>query len=347
MDKWASGDFKANTVKDVCVQINYLIPGSGAMGVEDCLYLNVYRPKETFQSFSLIPVMVYIHGGGLFAGYPTPNVVGPEYFMDNRNVILVVGAYRLGAMGFLSTGDNNAPGNLGFKDQLVTLKWVKRNIEYFGGDPNSVTIFGNSAGAWSVHLHMLSPASNGYFHRAIIMSGSAIAPYAYVVQNPLKQAKKLAGFLNITYLILRKTDCLIEELRKVDAVILTEACRKFQTIMIDPLTEFRAVVETSGGNDAFLVKDPIEIVKDGEFNFVPLLITFVPNEGIVRAGQLFSLPEQRDNFNQNYSKILPHLLEIENNSVSIHRILNRYFNDKVEISVSNYQNISDASISIE
>lgn len=96
--------------------------------------------------------------------------------------------------GFLSTGDSKAPGNLGLKDQVVALRWIQRNIAAFGGDPDSVTISGYSVGGLSVMLHMVSPMSEGLFHRAIMMSGSMmLEPYP---TEQLHLAKKQAELLN-------------------------------------------------------------------------------------------------------------------------------------------------------
>ena len=85
--------------------------------------------------------------------------------------------YRLGALGFLSMGNEDVPGNAGLRDQILALKWVKENIAFFGGDPESITIAGESAGATSIALHLVSPLSNGLFKRAIIQSGGAICPF--------------------------------------------------------------------------------------------------------------------------------------------------------------------------
>lgn len=90
----------------------------------------------------------------------------------DQDIVLVTVNYRLGSLGFLSTGDKESPGNYGLKDQVVALKFVKNNIAAFGGDPNSVTIVGYSAGGFSVTLHLLSPLSQGLFQKAIAMSGS-------------------------------------------------------------------------------------------------------------------------------------------------------------------------------
>jgi juvenile-hormone esterase len=115
----------------------------------------------------------------LFYSSGGPSIIGPEYFMDTEKVVLVSIQYRLSVLGiffhifflqqcfkieilgFLSTGDNSSSGNFALKDQAMALQWIKSNIEYFGGNPNLVTIFGQSAGAASVHMHMMSPLSRG------------------------------------------------------------------------------------------------------------------------------------------------------------------------------------------
>ena len=95
--------------------------------------------------------MVWIHGGGFIGGNGGTNFFGPDYFMSENNenpVILVTLNYRLGILGFLSLGDDVVTGNMGLKDQTLALKWVQKNIDNFGGDPNQVTIFGESAGGF-------------------------------------------------------------------------------------------------------------------------------------------------------------------------------------------------------
>lgn len=104
-------------------------------------------------------VVVFIHGGAFISGQGS--IYGPQYLLDNNNFVYVTINYRLGVLGFASTGDHVIPGNNGLKDQVSALKWIQRNIEVFGGDPNSVTITGMSAGASSVHYHLISPMSHG------------------------------------------------------------------------------------------------------------------------------------------------------------------------------------------
>jgi carboxylesterase type B len=115
--------------------------------------------------------------------------------METNEVILVTFNYRLGPLGFLNTNSREAPGNVGLKDQILALKWVRDNIQAFGGDPNEVTIAGQSAGAASVHYLMLSPLGKGLFKRAIAQSGVTINPWA-MTDVTLERAFKLGKALN-------------------------------------------------------------------------------------------------------------------------------------------------------
>lgn len=125
---------------------------------EDCLRLNVYTKNISIAANQ--PVIVFIHSGGFYESSGRSDEFGPQYLI-HRNVVLVTMNYRLSVLGFLSTGTKEAPGNNGLKDQVMALRWVKEHIESFGGDPNSITIMGYSAGALSVTLHMVSPMSKG------------------------------------------------------------------------------------------------------------------------------------------------------------------------------------------
>lgn len=154
--------------------------GAPASNNEDCLYLNVWAPDPPPEN---APVMVWIHGGGNFSGgasIPIPMVnkrlwYDGQYFAANNGVVIVTFNYRLGPFGFLAhpeLADEGQPvGNQGLLDQRMVLKWVKKNIDKFGGDPDNVTIFGESAGSADVCYHVASPESRGLFHRAISQSG--------------------------------------------------------------------------------------------------------------------------------------------------------------------------------
>jgi carboxylesterase type B len=152
--------------------------GSGES--EDCLYLNVWVPSGMTAS-SRLPVMAFIHGGAFYqgsggspssspAGAPSGNLYDGTYLAATGKVIVVTFNYRLGALGFLAQGGNY---NFGFADQILALDWVRTNIASFGGDPRRVTLFGESAGAKSVGLHVLaSPRSAGLFQAALMESNA-------------------------------------------------------------------------------------------------------------------------------------------------------------------------------
>ncbi|KAF8386834.1 ace-1 [Pristionchus pacificus] len=144
---------------------------------EDCLYLNVFVPGRLDQTKRLA-VMVWVFGGGFWSGSSTLDVYDGKIFPTEENIILVTLNYRVSIFGFLYLGTPEAPGNMGLWDQHLALKWVHANIDQFGGDNTRITLFGESAGAASVNMQMLSEKSTPYFHRAIIQSGSATAPWA-------------------------------------------------------------------------------------------------------------------------------------------------------------------------
>ena len=171
-------------VYDVSMESNVICPqlASGVpIGQEDCLFLNIYVPEKVLnhveKSFNvLVPVMFWIHGGSLLTGSNSFQFYGPKSLMSKEEVIFVTINYRLGPLGFLTMGTDLVPGNAGLRDQNMALNWIHENIVNFRGDPGSVTIFGGSAGSFSVAMHILSPMSKGLFHKAILQSGTALAP---------------------------------------------------------------------------------------------------------------------------------------------------------------------------
>ncbi|KAJ7997747.1 hypothetical protein DPEC_G00215330 [Dallia pectoralis] len=154
---------------------------------EDCLYLNVYTPQAEAATGEKLPVFFWIHGGGFTMGGAAQYDASP--LAAYQNMVVVVIQYRLGILGFLSTGDEHATGNWGILDQIAALKWVQENIESFGGDPKSVTIAGESAGGISASILTISPLAKGLFHRAVLQSGVATMA---ITKSPLAQAMVVA-----------------------------------------------------------------------------------------------------------------------------------------------------------
>ncbi len=182
--KW-TGTFAANKYGFMCMQSPRV--DSNGIGTrredmsEDCLTLNIFRATE--KAAKPRPVMVWIHGGGMVAGASSVAAHNGAAFARG-GVILVSINYRLGRLGLFGhpsltkeNADNGQLGNYALMDQIAGLKWVQRNIAAFGGDPKNVTIFGESAGAYSVDALMISPEARGLFHKAIAQSGYGRGAY--------------------------------------------------------------------------------------------------------------------------------------------------------------------------
>lgn len=173
-----------------------------AAGVsEDCLYLNVYT--KSLDAHASQPVLVWIHGGGFWAGFG-----GEERHngvpLALKGAVVVTLNYRLGAFGFLAhpafagESSNHAAGNYGLLDQIEALKWVKRNIAQFGGDPSRVTIFGESAGGMSVGSLIASPLAKGLFQRAILESGTGVSIGIHSPDSARAVALRFADSLRVS-----------------------------------------------------------------------------------------------------------------------------------------------------
>ncbi|CAM4735066.1 unnamed protein product [Leuciscus chuanchicus] len=228
---------------------------------EDCLYLNIYTPVKPGEEHAKLPVMLWIHGGGLSLG--SASVYDGSVLSAYQDVVVVLIQYRLGLLGFLSTGDEHAPGNYGLLDQVTALQWVQENIHSFGGDPGSVTIFGESAGGFSVSTLILSPLASGLFHRAIAESGTAYW-HGVVMSNPLLIAQNAAKLCNCDSSSSSKiVDCIMgwseEEV--------LECSKKFK------MMHFRVAVDSH-----FLPKPVEEIIRKQEFSKVPLITGITDDE---------------------------------------------------------------------
>ncbi|KAF5304021.1 hypothetical protein FQA39_LY01806 [Lamprigera yunnana] len=278
-----------------CVQQMPLFP---LMGDEDCAYLNVYVPRTQPTPAENLDVIVHIHGGGFVGG--SASIAGPYYIMD-KDVVYVNFNYRIGIFGFLSTGDAEIPGNYGLKDQVFALKWVKDNIQYFGGNPDSVTILGGSAGGVSVHLQYFSPLSKGLFHRGISQSGTALAPWA-LVNNPLKNAVKLAHAVGCPTTSTREVKrCL----KSKPANTLYENINVVYPLGAFPISPFGPVVERKS-KTAFLTKNPHTLLKQGAVHDVPWLSSATTDEGLLI---LMWLNDQLTALEDKWNEKLPYFLE--------------------------------------
>ncbi|XP_055697980.1 juvenile hormone esterase-like [Phlebotomus papatasi] len=263
---------------------------------EDCLFLNIYSQDLVGRR----AVMVWIHGGSFSGGNGDSFTYGPDHIVDD-NVVMVTINYRLGALGFLSTEDHHAPGNYGMKDAIMALRWLRANIGNFGGDPDNITIFGESAGGAAVHYLLLSPSARGLFDKAISQSGSALNPWAFQT-NPRDVAFQLArdlGFNNI-----QTTEQLINTLRNVDPMALVEATPGSMDYDIprglSPIP-FVPCVDPPGttGDEVFLPRHPMDIMTDGSFNHVPYITGYTSAESLVMIRELLLDPSVFPTINAN------------------------------------------------
>ncbi|XP_031840749.1 venom carboxylesterase-6 [Nomia melanderi] len=286
----------------VCMQ--YLMPsqnGSRVIGEEDCLYLNIYTPHRGNRK-PLLPVMFWIHGGAFQFG--SGNEADETRLMD-RKIVLVTINYRLGPFGFLSTGDRVVLGNMGLKDQNVALRWVSDNIAYFGGDPKSVTIFGVSAGASSVHYHYMSTASAGLFQRGISISGVALDPWSQNKRAP-ERAKKLGALMDCPT---HSSEKMVECLRNRPAHLISEAVGDFMVWLYNPSTPFAPVIERQKCPRPFIKASPIEIITKGEVLDVPWISGVVSEEGLYPAAEFIADEKLLRQLNDNWDNIAPYLLD--------------------------------------
>lgn len=242
--------------------------------------------------------MVFIHGGGFRDGSGAPLLYGPNYLVK-KGVILVTFNYRVEILGFLCLGIEEAPGNVGLKDQLEALKWIKKNIRVFGGDPDNITIFGESAGSASVIYHLLSPLSKGLFNRAIMQSASAIAPWAFQFE-PLKTASLLAQQLghetenpNEIYNLFINTSA--------HDLMRTRVPRKEGDIVQSQNIFVPCLEKELPGIKRFINDTPYNLLSRGEYTKLPVIIGYNNEEGL-----LFISKENDTTFSEiDFYKALP------------------------------------------
>nr|XP_013114343.1 unnamed protein product [Stomoxys calcitrans] len=257
-------------------------------GSEDCLYLNVYAKK--LHSEKPLPVMVWIHGGAFQFGEASRDIYAPDYFMQ-RDVILVTIAYRLGVFGFLSLNDPDLqiPGNAGIKDQIMALKWVKENIQNFNGDPNNITLFGESAGGGSTHLLMSTPRAKGLFAKAILQSGTAYCSWMFEPHRdwPYRLACHLGYKGNNNdkeiYRFLYKQSS--RRLTAQDFSMITK-----QEIMDHLLYSFGPVIEPYDSEDCVLNRPFKELLPSAWSNDIPVIIGGNSFEGLFHFAELLKRP---------------------------------------------------------
>ncbi|KAL9961303.1 hypothetical protein ACROYT_G030216 [Oculina patagonica] len=265
-NKWSS-IMQANKIDKICPQ-PVLPPNKVPLMSEDCLQLNVYVPGNATSS-SALAVMLWIHGGGFLTGDTI--IYNGRVLATEGNVIVVVAAYRLGVFGFLSANSDDLSGNYGMMDQIEAMKWVNKNIARFGGDPNKVTIFGESAGGFSVALLHLSPLASGLYQNVIIQSGTAVALAALLEKDEADlRARSFAEAIG----------CDITSLK------MCAKKKSFQDLLAAQLKVFQRsnyLPFTPVVDGHFMPDTPTKLLQAGKFNKSNIIIGVTRDDGTVFA----------------------------------------------------------------
>jgi len=241
---------------------------------EDCLTINVWRPARV--AVDLLPVMVWIHGGAMVHG---SSAIYPLDTMASQGIVMVSMNFRLGRLGYFAhpalaaEAPNEVRGNYGFMDQRAALQWVQTNIARFGGDPNQVTIFGESAGGGSVLAHLVSPLSRGLFHRALLQSPGTPGPRARAIpSSDLTTAERIAEDWARSMGVSGDTATILRHLRALTPEKLLTGVSGQETLVMLAAGRTPPGMAMSIIDGRFLVEPPEVSLAAGRQAKVPILI---------------------------------------------------------------------------
>jgi len=290
-----TGVRKADAQAPACIQdqsVNKFIGLPELPLSEDCLYLNVWTPAQSPNA--RLPVMVWIYGGG-FTGGASGYPVYDGAHLAGKGVVLVSIAYRVGAFGFLAHPDldkesGRGSGTYGLMDQIAGLQWVQKNIAAFGGDPNNVTIFGESAGGYSVSMLAASPKAKGLFAHVIAESGANFAPAKTSGdEGGFNLDSQAIGDAQGTAFLQKIGAKSIAEARKISADTIIKA-------QGPQLAVFWPVLD-----DNVLPGDEYALYEQGKYNATPALIGFNEDEGAVFVREA-TLASHQQNVRKGYGE---------------------------------------------
>ncbi|XP_055371025.1 juvenile hormone esterase-like [Condylostylus longicornis] len=280
----------------ICPQIENDLNELGDLKMsEDCLTINVYTPSMEGNK----TVFAFIHGGGLRYGTAHSYHYAPEFILD-EDVVLVTFNYRLGALGFVNSGTEKATSNYGLKDQVTALKWIQNNIHRFGGNPNSVTLIGHSAGSMSVTLHMVSPMSKNLFHRAVALSGSGTNQWTLYNED---LTKKLAVSVNCS---IDSDEKMIECLREKPWEDFIAVGAKWDENQM-PDMQWNVELEKDFGQERFMIEHPSVLFEKGEFYKVPIITGITIDEFAERGPKAVKRPNLLNEMDTNFNNVAPFL----------------------------------------
>lgn len=273
--------FNATKMRSACPQESYWFNTEFVNNTnfdEDCLHLNLWTPSFR-KDDAPRPVVVYLYGGGFQNGGNNLRVYDGSHFAALGDAVVVVPNYRVNVFGFLYVGTPDAPGNQGLWDQRLALIWVRDNVAAFGGDPQRVTLMGQSAGSISVGYHVLSPLTRHLFHRAVMQSGT---PFYKVEENKItgpEKARRIAARLCGPQLLRRPLGHVVECLRNQTTEKLLGAVKMVMGLKAS------SFIPVSG--DDLLPADPLTTMAGGSAPPVELLIGVNEHEGTYFLNKLY------------------------------------------------------------
>jgi para-nitrobenzyl esterase len=288
--EFSASPFQPNPVPFYCWSEEFIAPPKPLS--EDCLYLNVWTGAKSAQEKR--PVFVWIYGGGFSSGSAACAIYDGEE-MAKKGVVFVSLNYRVGPFGFmahpeLSKEQKGASGNYGLMDQIAALRWIQQNISAFGGDPNKVTIAGQSAGSMSVNCLVASPLAKGLFHGGIAQSGGLLSNR---LSTTLNDAEKMGETLQM----------------KANANNLAALRQKSaeEILKISQTSNLRMGVNLDG----FVIpKDLTKTFKEGKHNDVPLMMGWVTGDGGLMGNQAISAEKFKQQAQEKYGKKSEEYLKI-------------------------------------
>ncbi|KAL7827708.1 hypothetical protein AOLI_G00308600 [Acnodon oligacanthus] len=285
------GEYDATFPRAACMQrcIGPITEECPKMVSEDCLYLNIFVPLSVNFSTTVLklPVMVWIHGGDFIAGSASKPLYDSRFISNFTHTVVVTVAYRLGAFGFLVSGKDPksaAVGNYGILDQQAALLWVQQNIAMFGGDPGKVTIFGESAGAQSVSLHLMMQSSKPLFSKAVLQS----LPFSIPLKTRHESLKLGKNFAKLTNCSLQDYQCL----QSLSSQTVLAAQIKCSAKLVNPF-RFLEVFESWGPYiDGLLIQEQaVSAFQKGHWQKdKPVLLGTTSEEGVIFVYGVFSKP---------------------------------------------------------
>jgi len=250
---------------------------------ENCLYVNVWCPLNILNENKTVPVFVWIYGGGFISGSSSLDIYNGSLLATQENIIVVNFNYRLGMLGFLCLDDPLANGNLGIYDQVLALRWIHENILAFKGDPDNITVAGNSAGGCSVSLHLLIKESWSYYNKAMMQSGVCLSNWGVIPKEEIVR-RSVTGVNSILkkFNFPLKWDPLLctEEKGKIMKFLQSLNFREFliDNQLADGMLQFAWVPCVDGD---LITDQPANLLNNGKYKVCPTVFFNVANEGSV------------------------------------------------------------------